>query len=219
MKIIQDIQQSPEKNMLIDQENLKHISHPLLRFYEWEQPSATYGYFINPEVYFIRAGVDKYSLKLARRPSGGGIIFHTGDLAFSLIVPNTHPFYHLNPKESYFAIHQRVGKAISEVLGTDYTLESCCKDSLRGGFCMAKATIYDIMYKGKKVGGAAERRTQQGLLHQGSLFLAMPPKDLIIASVKGGAELLDAMERASYPLGEEFKDQLKEAIAKQFLGE
>lgn len=204
--------------MEIDWANLCAINEPILRFYEWEQPSATYGYFIKPEEYFIEVKVKELGLNLSKRPTGGGVIFHTGDLAFSLTLPATHPFYKMNPQESYLKIHQRVGEAIREVLGEPCSLACVCESTPRGGFCMAKPTIYDILYKGKKVGGAAQRRTKRGLLHQGSLFLRMPPRELVLATVKRGAELLDAMEWASYPLGEEFKDALKTAIIKQFLG-
>jgi lipoate-protein ligase A len=36
---------------------------------------------------------------------------------------------------------------------------------------MAKPTKYDVMVGGKKVGGAAQRKTRHGFLHQGSISL------------------------------------------------
>ena len=40
---------------------------------------------------------------------------------------------------------------------------------------MAKPTPFDLVIEGKKVGGAAQRRTRKGLLHQGSLSVCPPP--------------------------------------------
>ena len=44
---------------------------------------------------------------------------------------------------------------------------------------MAKPTQYDIVYKGKKIAGAAQRKKTQGYLHQGTISLAAPQIDLL----------------------------------------
>ena len=96
---------SAEENMLLDAKLLAELSPtgaPLLHFYDWARPSLTHGYFIIPEQHLR----PHPTFDRARRPTGGGIVFHTWDLAFSLLLPANHPIYTLKPVESYRAINQ-----------------------------------------------------------------------------------------------------------------
>ena len=83
------------------QDNPRHILH----FYSWERPSLTYGYFIDPKKYLNLEELEKDRIALARRPTGGGIIFHLWDMAFSLLVPKGSSLYHENPIENYKSVH------------------------------------------------------------------------------------------------------------------
>lgn len=49
--IIHTERKSAEENMRFDMElleNAENFLNPVLHFYEWESPSATYGYFADP---------------------------------------------------------------------------------------------------------------------------------------------------------------------------
>ena len=59
---------------------------PLLHLYQWDGPSATYGYFIDPSKYLDLNKLRQHHVALARRPTGGGIVFHIWDLAFSFLI-------------------------------------------------------------------------------------------------------------------------------------
>jgi lipoate---protein ligase len=173
-----------------DQEMLESLSNRgdcILHLYRWKGVCATYGYFIRPFDFLNREGVLKAQLELARRPTGGGILFHLTDLAFSILVPRDHEIYLLNTLESYATINNRIKESLRALffssidpllLTSDHHLEHPDEKS----FCMARPTQYDIMIDGKKIGGAAQRRTKRGLLHQGSLFL-MPPPDHFLETV------------------------------------
>nr|NGX36770.1 Octanoyltransferase LipM [Candidatus Anoxychlamydiales bacterium] len=47
LKIIDTKKNSAKKNMSIDADLLDTLKEPILHFYDWEQNSLTYGYFIN----------------------------------------------------------------------------------------------------------------------------------------------------------------------------
>ncbi|MEC7840358.1 MAG: lipoate--protein ligase family protein [Chlamydiota bacterium] len=204
---------SAQKNMDIDQALLNdasNLKNPTIHFYEWEGPCATYGYFSKPEDFLDLSQVKKYGLNLGRRPTGGGIIFHLTDLAFSVIVPACHPSYSLNTLDNYALINRAVIEAIhnftGEHLGANLFSRANFKpDPLSNKFCMAKPTVYDVMIDGKKVGGAAQRRTKHGFLHQGSISLALPPKKLLNNILIQKEEILKAMESCSYTL---LKDEI-----------
>lgn len=177
--------------------------HPrcVLHLYEWEQPSVTYGYFIDPNLYFSQEGLQRRQMQLARRPTGGGIIFHTCDLAFSVLIPSSHPAYSLNPLENYALINKAASDAIAafiakplELLPLQLPSNGC------DAFCMATPTRYDIMLEGRKVGGAAQRRMKQGYLHQGSIALGLPEADLLQDVLESSGLVAEAMLRNGYAL-------------------
>lgn len=225
MKVIDTGIADAAANMDRDASLLKELAgnqEALLHFYEWDKPSATYGYFANPSDY-LRSGTP---LALARRPTGGGIIFHLTDLAFSVLVPASHPHFSTNTLDNYRFINERVAEALKQfervidptLLAEEPTplTEACC------GFCMAKPTQYDVMVDGKKVGGGAQRRTRHGYLHQGSISLALPEQEVVEAYFKPGLGVWEAMRENSYALLgagadiTEAKRRLRECLAGAF---
>lgn len=180
-------------NMDNDYERLKgskSSDKPLLTFYEWGGPALTYGYFIDPESFLV-----KNSFQMGRRPTGGGILFHSIDCAFSLIIPSSHEKLSLNTLENYQLVNGIIKEALNSLGVKVDVLEAGCSN-LR--FCMAKPTVYDLVIEGKKVVGAAQRRSKEGLLHQGSISLRLPgPQEK--AALKEAA-LYDLMCRETYPL-------------------
>ena len=66
-------------------------------------------------------------------------------------------------------------------------------------FCLAKPTKYDVIFSGRKVGGAAQRRTKEGFLHQGSITLGMVSRNFL-EDVLEDKEVIDAMTRNSCAL-------------------
>lgn len=207
-----------QNHMDMDQKLLKEIStlgHPLLRFYDWKGPCATYGYFIDPLHYLEPDGIKKIGLTLGRRPTGGGVVFHLTDLAFSVLVPAAHLAYSVNTLENYAFINTHVVRAVQgftkKIAPTLLQKESQPLDEASRNFCMAKPTIYDVMIEGKKIGGAAQRRTRDGFLHQGTISIAMPEEALLRTVLKTGTQVMEAMKEHSYVLADE--KQLKETRA------
>lgn len=200
----------PEAAMAKDTELLSTLSSradPLLHLYEWESRCLTYGYFIDPSQHLDMDALRRYGLCAARRPTGGGIIFHLTDFAFSILIPASHPCFSLNTLDNYAYVNQLIGDAIKPLVKTDQVeffqegSEKRNPVSVGGlsSFCMAKPTKYDLICAGKKLGGAAQRRVKGGLLHQGSLSLVMPPMDILKDILKDN-EVWRAIQQNTYPL-------------------
>ena len=170
-EVVESKKQSAKANMAVDRALLADPTRPTLHFYGWEGPCATYGHFVRPFDHLHEGPLD-----LAQRPTGGGIIFHTCDLAFSITLPKSHEAYQLNPLESYQWINRRVLNAVDATL---LPADPAPITEEHRNFCMAKPTIYDLIIDGRKVGGSAQRRTKEGLLHQGSLILKMPSPEIL----------------------------------------
>lgn len=177
-----------QKNMEIDTQLLEelnpHSQSPILHLYDWDLPSATYGHFIDPSAHLSSEILHDGSLQLAKRPTGGGLIFHTTDWAFSILVPAAHEAYSVNVLDNYAFVNNLVMELIKRFLGHRANLsllpnEATPLDKPSGHFCMAKPTKFDVMLEGKKVGGGAQRRTKSGFLHQGSISL-IPPDEAFL---------------------------------------
>lgn len=197
-EIIDGVPSSPMLNMQRDAELLASLeSQPraVLHFYRWACSSATYGHFVRPSKWIDLEAARRIGLMLARRPTGGGIIFHTSDLAFSVLIPRSHALYSGETLQSYRNINRLVLEAIRDVIGRQPELSprhGSALDEACRQFCMATPTIYDVMLDGRKVGGAAQRRTKWGILHQGSIAL-MRCDQLLEEVLIGGSQVAAAM--------------------------
>jgi len=153
-------------NMALDEallENVSQLGKPVLRFYGWTEPAATFGYFQK------FSEVERAALlrPLIRRPTGGGIVPHDTDWTYSFVVPPNHEWYSLKAIESYRRIHEWIQSAFTK-LKIETELAPNCKKSLPGE-CFAGHEKFDLLWHGKKIAGAAQRRNKLGLLIQGSV--------------------------------------------------
>lgn len=191
-------------NMSFDEKLLETMnadSNPILHLYQWARPSATFGYFIRPENHLDLAQCRKHDLDLARRPTGGGIVFHIWDMAFSFLLPSTHKSFFQNPLENYRFVNSVVLEVIQHYFNEPVQLT--VKDAQPRGpdchhFCMAKPTQYDVVYQGMKVAGSAQRKKKQGYLHQGTIALCRPNFDLLTEVLLSKTDVLNAMRDYSY---------------------
>src|SRR5712672_1969240 len=80
------------ENMAIDEvllESVVTFGAPLLRFYSWSEPAASFGY---SQRYSEIARLT--SLRpLVRRPTGGGFVPHDADWTYTLVFPPSAPWY------------------------------------------------------------------------------------------------------------------------------
>lgn len=136
---------------------------PVLRFYEWSEPAVSFGYF---QKY---AEVEKMTRlrPLVRRPTGGGVVPHGADWTYSVVFPPNDGWYALKAVESYRRIHEWVRDAFRK-LGVEAELAPCCRKALPGQ-CFVGHEKFDVLWHDRKIAGAAQRRTKNGLLIQGSV--------------------------------------------------
>ena len=153
-------------NMALDEallEAMPRLQKPVLRFYGWTEPAATFGYF---QKYADVTAATKLR-PLIRRPTGGGIVPHDADWTYSAIFPPGHEWHSLKAEESYRRIHDWLRRAFG-ALNVETELAPCCKKSLPGQ-CFVGHEKFDLLWHGKKIAGAAQRRNKLGLLIQGSV--------------------------------------------------
>jgi lipoate---protein ligase len=201
-KIIDTGSADPGSNMAADAallQSLEAESVGILHLYDWSAPSATYGHFADFEALIDLQAARAHGLQTARRPTGGGLLFHLTDFAFSVLVPSTHPMHSMNTMDNYAAVNHIVENIMHDCFHCHTALLS--KESAAIGdaryFCMAKPTKYDVMAGGKKIAGAAQRQTRHGFLHQGTIHLTLPPEQIVRDVLKDNS-VFEAMRLHSF---------------------
>ena len=161
-------------NMALDEallEAMPRLQKPVLRFYGWTEPAATFGYFQKI------SEVERATLlrPLVRRPTGGGIVPHDADWTYSVVFPPGHEWHSLKAEESYRRIHDWLRLAFAE-MKVETELAPCCRKAESGkriaeipSACFIGYEKSDLLWHGKKIAGAAQRRNKLGLLIQGSV--------------------------------------------------
>jgi lipoate-protein ligase A len=162
-------------NMAIDQALLESAAAPSIRFYLWESPALSFGYFGR-----FADVADKASERdLVRRWTGGGMVFHGEDLTYSIVIPTGDPLLGKSSTSIYAAIHEALRTAliangeraelaaVAAVCGS--IRNSATVTDRRYNDCFANPVRADVLLNGRKVAGAAQRRTRDGLLQQGSV--------------------------------------------------
>jgi lipoate-protein ligase A len=144
-------------------EAASRIACPVVRFYGWTQAAATFGYFQK------FADVERLTKlrPLIRRPTGGGLVPHDADWTYSLTFPPDDLWYKLKAVESYRRAHEWIQTALRR-LGTATDLAPFRRRESPGE-CFIGAEQFDVLWRNKKIAGAAQRRTRDGLLIQGSI--------------------------------------------------
>jgi lipoate-protein ligase A len=150
-------------NMAIDEALLECAHIPTLRYYRWQRPALSFGYF----GCYGEAKGQSGDREIVRRWTGGGIVPHGDDLTYSIIVPAKDPIFARSSPEIYSEFHDSIRRAL-QLNGIEAILANSAAPKVSED-CFANAVRADVMSDGRKIAGAAHRRSRAGLLHQGSI--------------------------------------------------
>src|SRR6266540_4317423 len=167
----EDDKHSAAMNMAIDEALLDSVAVPSIRFYRWRSPALSFGYFGK------FTDVANYAVErdLVRRWTGGGIVFHGEDLTYAIVIPPSDPVFSESSRSIYDAIHAALRDALvangerAELADAAGVVDAGAAIIDRGYNCFANPVRADVMIDGRKIAGAAQRRTRRGLLQQGSI--------------------------------------------------
>jgi lipoate-protein ligase A len=118
--------------------------------------------------------VEKWTLlrPLVRRPTAGGLVPHDADWTYSLVFPPSHWWFQFRAEESYRRLHEWLADAFSRLQLSAELASGPAKTA--PGQCFAGPEKFDLLWRGTKIAGAAQRRTRDGMLIQGSIQ-PLPP--------------------------------------------
>ncbi len=205
-------------NMALDQALLESVSEaaekdepvqPVLRFYLWEQPTLSLGYFQSRQDSSPRFD----SIDRVRRSTGGGAILHHHELTYSLTMP-TRAGERGARHDLYQGVHECVVAALSKfgVRAKPYRLDvpQSSRDDLF--LCFQRRTDVDLIVSGYKILGSAQRRAKRAILQHGSLLL----KASVYSAELPGIFDLTSIEMAIPSLVSEIADETKQRMGIQW---
>lgn len=174
---IDPVRRSGPEAMAVDEWLLETVDWPVLRVYGWAGDWASIGYF--GEIAVARPLFP--GLGVVRRWTGGGMVDHRADWTYSLIAPIREPLAISRGPESYRKIHAALAETLAvggiEARMNDGGLETGAE------LCFQNPVSHDLLDgDGVKLAGAGQRRSRQGLLHQGSV--ARPCANSVISRLR-----------------------------------
>jgi lipoate-protein ligase A len=170
---------SGRETMRVDVDLLNGVERgalpPTLRFFRFKEPTVSYGRLqkLADIVPLVPTGWEA-----VQRPTGGGIVFHNGDLCLSLAWRDGGSPLPRRPREQYRWIHAVILEVLMEVKGL--RMAGCGDVSpphepFGKRACFKNPVGYDLMHEQKKIVGGALCCTRQTTLYQGSIQLALTP--------------------------------------------
>lgn len=147
----------------------KKIGMPTLRFYQWDEPYLSIGYFQKLTTSLIEKCQSK-NIHIVKRPTGGKAVLHFNELTYSIVAPY-HFFY---PTRNILAVYNKIAEIFLmafQKMGIEAELFSSNSIKKSTFFCFENPSYYEIVYKGKKMMGSAQRYHENILLQHGSLPL------------------------------------------------
>lgn len=158
-------------NMAVDEALLESAANGddcWLRWYRWSVATLSLGYFQPAEAASTVAHWN--GLPVVRRLSGGGAILHHHEWTYSCAVPSVHRFSRV-PPELYGKIHERM-IAVLFSKGIDAQRRGISSEEQHEPFlCFGRGDSQDIVYRGHKILGSAQRRRRGAVIQHGSLLL------------------------------------------------
>lgn len=159
--IIDETKRSASENMAIDYALLKNCSFPVLRFYSWRPKAVSIGRFQSLKDNINLDICSKNSIDFVRRITGGGTVFHSNEITYSVCIPEKNDYFSDDLHESYQVLCKCIIEAL-EYMGLDASYEP----------------INDIVISGKKISGCAQTRKFGNILQHGTILLKIDVNEM-----------------------------------------
>ncbi|WP_161513146.1 lipoate--protein ligase family protein [Bacillus sp. AIIW2] len=204
-RFIDSGRQDPAFNMALDEALLYWHSEnkipPTIRFYGWNPPTLSVGYFQNIEKEINLDAVKKQGLGFVRRPTGGRGVLHDQELTYSVIVSEEHPEMPKTVTEAYRVISEGILEGFRE-LGLDayFAIPRTEKEKQslknpRSSVCFDAPSWYELVVEGRKVAGSAQTRQKGVILQHGSILLDLDEDKLFDLFIYKNDRLRERMQR------------------------
>lgn len=181
-------------NMALDEALFESVatgrSRPLLRLYRWNRPTITLGYAQKGSRAVNQQVCAELGYDIVRRLTGGRAVLHDREVTYSVISSERSPLFNGKILDNY--------KVIAEVLRHAFDsfglhVEIAPGRSRGGGgeeaypVCFMAPSSYELVFKGCKMAGSAQKRGEGAFLQHGSIPFEMDLAGLFRALDTRGA--------------------------------
>lgn len=151
-------------NMALDEAMMLVATEPWMRVYRWDQPSISIGFSQSGDV----VSLEYEEWPVVRRWTGGGVVVHDGDWTYTLAMPFENQLSQQRAEDAYRWVHEAMVMALTEAgFGGGELQPESTSDGM--GVCFIEPAKFDVVWRGNKIAGAAQRRAKSGYLHQGTI--------------------------------------------------
>ena len=192
-RLIKEGARTAAENMAVDEALLNSCasgeSPPILRFYRWEPPGLSIGYFQSHEREVNEEGCRQLGFDWVRRPTGGRAVLHQHELTYAVVIdvalmPGSVLETYRGLSSALVAGLKHLGIEAALAPGRPPTRKS---RELSSAACFDSATPNEVTVEGKKVIGSAQVRKRGVLLQHGSIPLRID-RDAAVACMNLGSE-------------------------------
>ncbi|EPR6833034.1 lipoate--protein ligase family protein [Staphylococcus pseudintermedius] len=213
----------PYYNMALDEALLNFVSKgeidPVVRFYTWNPPTLSIGYFqrLSKEIDIEKVKEKGYGL--VRRQTGGRGVLHDKELTYSVIVPEAHPDMPQTVTEAYRVISGGLLEGFKSLGFDAHFAVPRSKEEReklkqpRSSVCFDAPSWYELVVEGKKIAGSAQTRQKGVILQHGSILQDVDIDDLFDMFIFKNERLKAKMKEAFVEKAVAINDLSNETIA------
>jgi lipoyl(octanoyl) transferase len=224
---------SGAENMAVDEGHLREAvsigALPVLRFYTWSPPAVSLGRFQDKERAVNAEACQRRGFDIVRRITGGRAVLHCNELTYSVIARTDSDLFPNDILGTYKAIAAGLLAGLHELgIAAEMVSRSgrhagMVKSSPQEPACFSSPSWYEILVKGRKIIGSAQRRVGGAFLQHGSILIGYDPA--LEAEVIPGGGMQDAVTCIKTELGREagleevkqaFRDGFARALGMKF---
>lgn len=146
-----------------------------LRFYGWSEATLSLGYF---QPHHLRQTDPRLAgLSYVRRPSGGASLVHHHEVTYALALPAGLPWQAPPARSSAWLgrVHAIIATALAALGVPAQSVAGAAAGPSGGVLCFQDLTPGDLVLRGAKIVGSAQRRQRGALLQHGAVLLAASP--------------------------------------------
>jgi lipoate-protein ligase A len=166
----------PFLNMAIDEACSQGVrrgeSPPTVRFYDWSTPSISIGYFqrLEETVDYPRCAASNVSV--VRRLTGGGAVLHHREITYSASA-GSHLEGFRGIHETYRTLSEGLVRGLRRIGVPAEISPGDPEVRQRDRYCFARPARHEIVVRGKKLIGSAQRRWREAFLQHGSILISL----------------------------------------------
>jgi lipoate-protein ligase A len=190
---------------------------PVLRFYTWHPPAVSIGRFQRIEEAVDAEACRRLGIDIVRRVTGGRAVLHDRELTYSIISRTDTALFPPDVLGTYKVIAAGLLTGFrnlgipAEMVSHGSRTGSLVNKHDRDPSCFSSPSWYEIIVKGRKIVGSAQRRLSSAFLQHGSILIsydsALATKVIPCSGTASAITSIDQELGRDVPL-----DEIKEAF-------